>query len=86
MRKSSGGSSANIHLQDGGLDIFLTINGKEVCDSRAQYGGEGHTGKTPDGHVWETIRVTSTCREPIKVIKGDKLYMEAHYDLGLHPS
>jgi hypothetical protein len=72
--------------QDGGVNIFLTINGKEVCDSKAEYGGEGHTGKTPDGKDWETIRVTSTCREPIKVVKGDKLYMEAHYDLGLHPS
>jgi hypothetical protein len=65
---------------------LLTINGKEVCNSKAEYGGEGHTSKTADGKVWETIRTTSTCNQPIKVVKGDKLYMEAHYDLDLHPS
>jgi Stress up-regulated Nod 19 len=74
------------HVHDGGVNIVLKINEKEVCDSKATYGGEGHTAKTPDGKVWETIATTSTCLEPIKVAKGDKLYMEAHYDLDLHPS
>jgi len=74
------------HVHDGGIDILLKVNGKEVCDSTAAYGGEGHTGKTADGRIWETIRTTSTCEDPIKVVKGDKLYMEAHYDVGLHPS
>ena len=42
--------------------------------------------KSPDGKVWETIRETSSCDEPVKVKKGDKIYMQANYDLGLHPS
>jgi hypothetical protein len=62
------------------------VNDKEVCNSKATYGGEGHTGHTSDGKVWETIRTTSLCDVPLKVTKGDKVYMEAHYDLDLHPS
>lgn len=73
------------HVHDGGINIILKINGEIVCDSKASYGGEGHTAKTADGKVWETIATTSTCLEPIKVTKGDKMYMEAHYDLELHP-
>ncbi|QDS77201.1 hypothetical protein FKW77_002619 [Venturia effusa] len=74
------------HVHDGGIDVVLQVNGKTVCHSKATYGGEGHTAKTADGKVWETIAATSTCWEPIKVSRGDKLFMEAHYDLELHPS
>ncbi|TID18936.1 putative amidase [Venturia nashicola] len=74
------------HLHDGGIDIILQVNDKTVCDSKAVYGGEGATAKTEDGKVWETISNTLTCTEPVKVSKGDKLFMEAHYDLDLHPS
>jgi hypothetical protein len=73
-------------LHDGGINIMLKINDKEVCNSKASYGGEGHVTKTPDGRTWETIRETSTCYDPIKVKKGDKIYMQANYDLDLHPS
>ncbi|KAF2435989.1 hypothetical protein EJ08DRAFT_645019 [Tothia fuscella] len=74
------------HLHDGGINIQVKINDKEVCNSKAAYGGEGHVTKTPEGRVWETIRETSTCYDPIKVKKGDKIYMQANYDLDLHPS
>jgi len=74
------------HLHDGGIDLNLKVNGKTVCVSRAQYGGEGHVTKTADGKVWETIKETSTCDQPIKVSKGDKIYMQANYDLDMHPS
>jgi hypothetical protein len=74
------------HVHDGGIDVVLKINDKVVCDSKATYGGLGHTATTADGKKWETIATTSTCLEPVKVSKGDKLYMEAHYDLDLHPS
>lgn len=30
--------------------------------------------------------MTSTCSDPIKVMKGDHLDMTANYDLALHPS
>jgi hypothetical protein len=74
------------HLHDGGINIQIKINDKEVCDSKAAYGGEGHVTKQADGRIWETIRETSTCEGPIKVKKGDKIYMQANYDLDLHPS
>jgi hypothetical protein len=74
------------NLTDGGVNLILKINDKLVCDSKAEYGGEGHTSKTSDGKVWETIRATSTCEDPVKVTKGDKVYMQANYDVGLHPS
>jgi len=74
------------HLHDGGVNLFLKVNDKVICDSKAEYGGEGHTTKTADGKVWDTIRATSMCEDPIKVKKGDKMYMQANYDVGLHPS
>jgi len=78
--------NARGHMHDGGVNIVLKINDQEVCNSKAVYGGEGHTSKTPDGKVWETIRETSSCYTPIKVKKGDKFYMQANYDTELHPS
>lgn len=57
-----------------------------VCTSKAAYGGEGHVGETSSGKVWETIRETSTTDNPVKVVKGDKIEMQANYDLDLHPA
>jgi hypothetical protein len=71
---------------DGGINAVLWVNGKEVCNSKAAYGGEGATGTTADGKVWETIRTTSYCWDPVHVFKGDKLFMQVHYDMGLHPA
>lgn len=73
------------HMHDGGIDIVLQVNGQTVCDSRASYGGVGHTAKTPDGKIWETIANSTTCLEPIKVAKGDTVNMNANYDIELHP-
>jgi len=74
------------HVHDGGIGIICKVNDKEVCNSLAKYGGEGHVSKSSDGKVWETISSTTVCNDPIKVSKGDRIYMEAHYDLDLHPS
>jgi hypothetical protein len=74
------------HMHDGGVNIVLRINGKEVCNSKAVYGGPDHTTKTADGRLWETIRETSSCLEPVKVQKGDQLDLQANYDTELHPS
>jgi hypothetical protein len=71
---------------DGGVNIIVNVNGKQVCDSKALYGGEGHTSKTADGKLWETIRETTVCTDSIKVKKGDKIYIEGSFDLDLHPS
>ena len=73
------------HVHDGGINIVLKVNDKEVCNSRALYGGPGHT-ITVNGRTWETIRQTTPCTGTIRVEKGDRIYMQANYDLELHPS
>jgi hypothetical protein len=73
------------HMHDGGTDITVKLNGKEVCISKAEYGGEGHSGVGEDGKPWTTIRGMTTCDQPIKVKKGDKLGIEAHFDMASHP-
>lgn len=67
------------------MNVVLKVNDKVVCDSKAIYGGEGHTSTGADGKVWETIRETLTCDVPFHVVKGDKVFMQANYDLDLHP-
>lgn len=74
------------HLHDGGQDIVIKVNGKEICLSTAEYGGEGSTRKSEDGSVWETIREMTYCPGPIKVKKGDKIDLEARYNFEKHPA
>jgi hypothetical protein len=73
-------------MPDGGVNILVTVNGKEVCNSKALYGGKGHTSTTPEGKVWQTISETTECGQGVRVKKGDKIFMQGNYDLGLHPS
>jgi hypothetical protein len=74
------------HLHDGGTNITMRVNNIEVCNSRALYGGPGHTTLGPDGRVWETINEMTNCHYTTKVNKGDKISVEANYDLEKHPS
>lgn len=57
------------------MDMF--INGKFVCQSLANYGGELSTGKT--------ITSMGYCDGPIPVKKGDELSMIVEYDLKKYP-
>jgi hypothetical protein len=66
--------------------VLMKLNGKEVCNSRAMYGGPGHTTAAPDGTTWETINEMTNCHYSTKVVKGDKISVEASYDLVKHPS
>jgi hypothetical protein len=72
------------HLHDGGLDLAVKINGKEVCRSEALYGGPGHEGKNKNGTPWTIIRGTTMCDQPIQVHKGDKLDIAASFDMDKH--
>jgi hypothetical protein len=72
------------HIHDGGVNIFLELNGKTVCDSRAIYGGEGNSAMAPDGRKWETIRAMTECNEPIPVKAGDNVSTTAMYDTSAH--
>jgi len=73
------------HLHDGGDKIVVTLNGKTVCNSRALYGGPGHE-TVEDGVTWKTIAQTTSCGEPIRVRKGDKLRFSASFDFDGHPA
>jgi hypothetical protein len=73
------------HLHDGGLHMIITINDKEVCDSKIVYGGPGHEQVQPDGKVWKTLATTIGCVDPIRVHKGDKIQMKAFFDFNEHP-
>ncbi|KAF1812280.1 hypothetical protein P152DRAFT_449551 [Eremomyces bilateralis CBS 781.70] len=72
------------HLHDGGVSMILLVNDKEVCTSKATYGGAGGTMEL-DGEKWETISNMNRCPEPIPIKKGDYITMTAVYDLKLHP-
>jgi len=74
------------HLHDGGIDISIKINGREQCVSKAEYGGVGATRRGPTNEVWTTIRTMTYCPGPVRVKKGDKVSLEAHYDISLHPA
>jgi hypothetical protein len=73
------------HLHDGGAYLKVTINGKQLCDSEALYGGPDHTSKTPDGKIWETLRETTVCKN-MNIKKGDKMFVVAAYDTEKHPA
>lgn len=73
------------HLHDGGDRIVLKLNGKEVCDSQASYGGERGTLVAEDGTKWSTISDMTVCDKPIDVVKGDVMTITSVYDLTKHP-
>jgi Stress up-regulated Nod 19 len=71
------------HVHDGGTNIFLTLNDKIICDSKATYGGDN--GTSPNGNRWETIVSMGECNTPIPVKAGDYLSTTAIYDTTKHP-
>lgn len=62
----------------------MYLNDKEICSSKAEYGGAGGTMKAGEKE-WTTISRMSDCLEPIPVKKGDYLRLEASYDTVKHP-
>lgn len=62
------------------------MNNATICDSTAIYGTNGQTLKNADGSQWQTVSAMSECNEPTKVKKGDKVVIDARYDLDLHPA
>ena len=66
--------------------MVVTLNGKTICESQAQYGGLGHEQIQGNGEVWKTIASMSSCGESIRVRKGDKLNFVANFDLAKHQS
>jgi hypothetical protein len=64
--------------------MLMAVNSKEVCNSQAVYGGPGLEGKSPDGKPWSTIAHMTKCPD-IEIKQGDKIVMQANYDLDKHP-
>lgn len=64
----------------------MKVNGKSICESTATYGGKTQTAKGADGKVWDTISAMKGCRDVVSVKKGDKITIEAKFDLEKHPA
>ncbi len=75
-------------MLDGGVNIETKINGKGACNSKAVYApAAGHSPANGTGAKgeWVTMDRMTVCEKLIKVSKGDKLGMEAFFDLETHP-
>jgi hypothetical protein len=71
--------------------VVFRLNGDEICNSKAEYqaaavgssaSGHGHpAGRSDDG----MLSGMTTCTKPVSVKKGDKMSVEAFYDVEKHP-
>ena len=75
-----------LEMIDGGNNLIFRLNDKEVCNSVASYGGNGKATVLPDGQKWETLSNMTHCPAPIKIQKGDRISLEAFYDLEKYPA
>jgi hypothetical protein len=61
------------------------VNGKDVCTTKAIYGGDHGGVKTTNAtQNWETITGYTSCDEAIKVKKNDIITMTSLYDVPKH--
>jgi hypothetical protein len=72
------------HIHDGGINIKVFVNTKEVCESKAIYGSDGGATNALDGKRWETITGYTPCEKAIPIKKGDSVYITSEYDLTKH--
>jgi hypothetical protein len=59
--------------------VSFSVNKKLVCTSTAKYSESSSQGSA--GQKWQTIAGYTPCQTEIKLEQGDKLTMEAVYDL-----
>jgi hypothetical protein len=66
--------------------MVFRLNGQEVCNSVAKYNagdvGHGHS----DGGMSGMLSDMTGCSKRVDVKKGDKLSIEAFYDMEKHPA
>jgi hypothetical protein len=60
------------HIHAGGTEVVLTVNGKDICTSKATYNNAG------------VITEMSICPKPIALKKGDSFALKGTYDLTKH--
>jgi hypothetical protein len=67
------------------------LNGEQICDSRAEYKAaavgsasseHGHGGGSSEDGMLSGM---TGCTKPVSVKKGDKISVEAFYDVEKHP-
>ena len=61
------------------------VNNKLACNSTAIYGLAGGE-LVVEGREWKTISKMTECLTPTKVAKGDRVRLEATYDMIAHPA
>jgi len=78
-------ASLTLNSHDGGVDIKVFVNGKEICTNKAIYGGEhGGVKAAAAAEKWETITAYDTCAAAIKVKKSDVVTLSSTYDVTKH--
>ena len=70
-------------MHDGGTSVKMVVSGREVCLSKAIYGGTSTL--IVDGKEWQTITKMTECTGPVKIKKGEKIQVTATYDTKNHP-
>jgi hypothetical protein len=60
------------HIHSGGMEVILSVNGKDQCVSKPTYNKAG------------VITEMSICPSPISLKKGDKFSLRGTYDLTKH--
>jgi hypothetical protein len=78
--------NSDAHLHDGGTKLTFTVNGKEVCNSTVVYGGLGHEKVQSNGEILKSMSKTIGCADPLRLHKGDKMQLFAHFDFDQHPA
>ena len=80
------------HLHDGGVNVTISKNGRQACDSRAVYGGtpayvEGSNSLHMPGmaHISKMTLCNGTPANPVMaIVPGDKIDLAANYDMTQH--
>ncbi|KAF1987846.1 hypothetical protein K402DRAFT_46801 [Aulographum hederae CBS 113979] len=75
------------HLHDGGTNVSMTLNDKNICTSLAHYGSGGWQGSlTINGQntTFETISSMDFCSMDIPVKAGDKIRVTANCEYPFH--
>jgi hypothetical protein len=79
--------------------MTFRLNGKDICDSKAEYNastvgtGHGHGGAAPSAGAPAPstgdegmLSGMTGCMEPVSIKKGDEISVEAFYDVEKHPA
>jgi len=74
-------------IEEGGTEMKVKINGKEVCTSKAEYVNIPPNPRKLEGipTPGSGIVKMTECITPWKILRGDKIELETYYDFDKHP-